>query len=59
MWDAICPMLADAFRQLLANVHGPLYDLSSADIWQEAHVETKIHNRTWQLSTAEWIKPVQ
>lgn len=58
MWDAICPMLADAFRQLLVNVHGPLYGLSSADIWQE-HVETKIHNQTWQLSPAEWIKPVQ
>lgn len=51
-------MLADAFRHLLENIHGPLCGLS-ADIWQEAHGETKIHNWTWQLSIAEWIKPVQ
>lgn len=52
-------MLDDSFRYLLANVHGPLCGLSSADIWQEVHVETKIHNWSWQLSIAEWIKPVQ
>lgn len=59
VWDGTWPMLADAFWHLLANIHGPLCGLSSADLWQKAHAETKIHNWTWQLSVAEWIKPVQ
>lgn len=57
-WGGICPMLAHAFLHLLAKTYGPLCGLSSADLWQNVCVETRIHNCIWQLSAAEWIKPV-
>lgn len=59
MLGGVCPGLSDAFSHLLANGQGTLCVLSSADTWQEEHVKAKIHNWTWQLSIAEWIKPVQ